>query len=182
MTDDIDETSVSSTFRRDAIVISLSIITIGVIGFYDIYEDWAEGVSLGHLYFESLINVLELVAGAYLFLRIVRSKSRTIQEIRAEFQEARKSATDYKNQVDKFREGITGAIGEQFKVWKLTPAEEEICLLLLKGFSLQEIAELRQTSERTIRQQASNMYKKTGISGRAQLSAFFLEDMLVMKE
>ena len=51
--------------------------------------------------------------------------------------------------------------------------------MLLKGFSHKEIAALRETSERTIREQARAVYRKAGLSGRASLSAFFLEDLLL---
>jgi DNA-binding NarL/FixJ family response regulator len=50
--------------------------------------------------------------------------------------------------------------------------------LLLKGLSHKEIANLRSTSEATIRQQAASIYQKSSLSGRAALSAFFLEDLL----
>jgi DNA-binding NarL/FixJ family response regulator len=52
-------------------------------------------------------------------------------------------------------------------------------LLLLKGFSHREIAELRETSERTVREQARALYRKASLKGRASLSAYFLEDLLV---
>ena len=38
---------------------------------------------------------------------------------------------------------------------------------------------MRQTSERTIREQARALYRKSGLSGRAELSAYFLEDLLL---
>ena len=44
--------------------------------------------------------------------------------------------------------------------------------------SLKEIAAVRVTSERTIRTQARSIYAKAGLSGRAALSAYFLEDLL----
>lgn len=53
-----------------------------------------------------------------------------------------------------------------------------MALLLLKGLSLKEIAAVRATSERTIRAQAAALYTKAGVTGRAALSAFFLEDLL----
>jgi DNA-binding NarL/FixJ family response regulator len=53
-----------------------------------------------------------------------------------------------------------------------------VALLLLKGLSLKEIAAVRATSERTIRAQARSVYSKAGLTGRASLSAFFLEDLL----
>ena len=74
--------------------------------------------------------------------------------------------------------GLGEAIEGQFDAWELTPAEREIALLLLKGLSLREVATVRSTSERTVRQQARSVYRKAGLSGRAALSAYFLEDLL----
>ena len=51
-------------------------------------------------------------------------------------------------------------------------------LLLLKGLSTREVAAVRSTSERTVREQARSVYVKAGLTGRAALSAFFLEDLL----
>ena len=58
-------------------------------------------------------------------------------------------------------------------------AERETALLLLKGYGHKEIAELLGKSERTVRQQSIAVYRKSGLAGRAQLSAFFLEDLLL---
>jgi DNA-binding NarL/FixJ family response regulator len=52
-------------------------------------------------------------------------------------------------------------------------------LLQLKGLRHKAIAELRQTSERTVRQQALAVYRKSGLGGRTDLAAFFLEDLLL---
>ena len=57
-------------------------------------------------------------------------------------------------------------------------AEREIGLLLLKGLSLKEVADVRGTSERTVRQQAQQLYRKGGLAGRTELAAYFLEDLL----
>lgn len=70
----------------------------------------------------------------------------------------------------------TGKIESDFKDWNLSDAEIAVGWLILKGFSFQEIADNRQTSERTVRQQAQAIYNKAGLSGRSELSAFFLED------
>jgi DNA-binding NarL/FixJ family response regulator len=75
--------------------------------------------------------------------------------------------------------GLGAAIQEQFEAWQLTAAEAEIGLLLLKGLSLKEIAAVRETGERTVREQARAIYRKAGLSGRSELSAFFLEDLLL---
>jgi DNA-binding NarL/FixJ family response regulator len=69
------------------------------------------------------------------------------------------------------------AIETQLKAWKLSEAEIDIAGLMLKGASLKEIALARDTSEATIRQQAQSIYRKSGLSGRAELSAYFLESL-----
>ncbi len=74
--------------------------------------------------------------------------------------------------------GLGEAIDAQFTRWNLTDAEREVALLLLKGLSLKEVAAVRAATERTIRAQAQAIYAKAGVSGRASLSAFFLEDLL----
>lgn len=74
------------------------------------------------------------------------------------------------------------AIADQFKAWSLTTAEIDIAGLMLKGASLKEIALARDTSEATIRQQAQSIYRKSGLSGRVELSAYFLESLFATAE
>ena len=91
---------------------------------------------------------------------------------------ARMQGRQWRDETRALLKGLGEAIDRQFLTWKLTEAEREIGLLLLKGLSLKEIAAVRVTSERTIRAQARSIYAKAGLSGRAALSAFFLEDLL----
>ena len=69
------------------------------------------------------------------------------------------------------------AIADQLRQWGLSPAEADVAGLLLKGCSMKEIALARDTSEATIRQQAQTVYQKSGLSGRAELSAYFLDSL-----
>ncbi|MBI2407862.1 MAG: helix-turn-helix transcriptional regulator [Gemmatimonadetes bacterium] len=78
--------------------------------------------------------------------------------------------------------GLGVAIDQQFSAWKLTPAEREVALLLLKGYGHKQIAGATQRSERTVRQHAVMVYQKSGLAGRAELAAFFLEDLLLPRE
>jgi len=66
----------------------------------------------------------------------------------------------------------------QFDVWSLTKREQEVVISLLKGLSFREVSELRQTREKTVRQQATSVYKKAGVAGRHELAAWFFEDLL----
>jgi DNA-binding NarL/FixJ family response regulator len=55
-----------------------------------------------------------------------------------------------------------------FGASRLTPAESEAALFLLKGFSQKKIGNLTGKSERTVRQHAIVVYRKSGLSGRAE--------------
>ncbi len=52
----------------------------------------------------------------------------------------------------------------------------------MKGLSHKEIAAARDITEATARQQARAVYKKSGLTGRHDLAAFFLEDLLLPRE
>jgi DNA-binding CsgD family transcriptional regulator len=73
------------------------------------------------------------------------------------------------------RDDVVGSIRRQFKAWQLTSAEADVAELMLKGVSLRDIAQCRRTSATTIRQQAQGVYRKSGVGGRAELAAFFLD-------
>jgi len=76
-------------------------------------------------------------------------------------------------------EGLGTALDAQFRAWDLTPTEREIALLLLKGYSHKRIADMTGRKERTVRQHGVVVYQKAGLSGRAELAAFFLEDLIL---
>jgi len=74
--------------------------------------------------------------------------------------------------------GISQHIEQEFAKWQLTTTEKEIALMLLKGLTFKEIAEVRCKSERTVRQQAGAIYAKSSLSNRSDLAAYFLEDFM----
>ena len=76
-------------------------------------------------------------------------------------------------------EGLARSIDRQLDQWQLSVAEKEVAFLLLKGLSLKDIAALRGTAEKTVRAQSAAVYAKSGLAGRTELSAFFLEDLLL---
>jgi DNA-binding NarL/FixJ family response regulator len=66
----------------------------------------------------------------------------------------------------------------QFADWSLSPSECEVALLLIKGLSMKEISLAREVKEKTIRQQATGIYAKSGYAGRHELVAHFIEDLM----
>lgn len=103
-------------------------------------------------------------------------------QILKDLEVARKEGKHWRDQARSHLQGLGVAIKTQFSEWRLTTAECEVALLLLKGMSSNEIAIIRSTSERTAREQARSIYAKAGLNGRAALSAYFLEDLLVPAE
>ncbi len=85
----------------------------------------------------------------------------------------------WRNEAHEALQGLGAAIEKQCDRWALTDAERAVAMLLLKGLSMKEIADARGTAERTTRQQALAVYRKAGLAGRAELAAFFLEDLLL---
>lgn len=73
-------------------------------------------------------------------------------------------------------------VDEKFAHWALTKAESDVAWLVIKGFSTKETAELRGTSEGTIKSQCNAIYRKVGVSGRAQLLSVMVEDLLLDQE
>jgi DNA-binding NarL/FixJ family response regulator len=128
-----------------------------------------------------LVNVVPLVllSGVPVLLTyrtflVYKNQQTLIRDLDA----ARIQGWQWRDETRALLKGLGEAIDRQFLAWKLTEAERGVGLLILKGLSLKEIAAVRVTSERTIRAQARSIYAKAGLSGRAALSAFFLEDVL----
>jgi DNA-binding CsgD family transcriptional regulator len=74
--------------------------------------------------------------------------------------------------------GFAEVLETAFAGWGLTPAEREVALLAIKGFSIAEIAVLRGAREGTVRAQCAAVYRKAGVSGRAQLLSHFIDDLV----
>ena len=69
-------------------------------------------------------------------------------------------------------------MAEHFEKWGLTPAEKDVALFSLKGMKVNEIAELRGTSQGTVKAQTNAIYRKAGVSGRPQLLSIFIDDLI----
>lgn len=74
---------------------------------------------------------------------------------------------------------FTKVVDEKFERWQLTNAEKAVAWLIVKGFSTRETASLRGTSEGTIKAQCNAIYRKVGVTGRAQLIAHLVDDLLI---
>jgi DNA-binding CsgD family transcriptional regulator len=171
----VDTTDVG---RRAAAGAALLFVAIAILIALDIASDYRTGTDIGHLVTEGGVMVLAL-AGALALWRQLLAVRRHAQQLTVDLEAARRQAERFREEAREALRGLGEAIDRQFLRWALTPAEREVGLLLLKGLSHKEIAAARSTSETTIRQQALAVYRKSGLRNRSELSAFFLEDLLL---
>ena len=148
-----------------------------LIGF-DLVDDWQGGSTALHLAGEGVVLLLAAGGVVHLWARF-QAERKSAQGLRQRVVEVSAAAEEWRRGTEALLAGLGRAIGTQFSAWKLSEAEAEVALLLLKGLSLREVAAVRETSERTVRQQSLAVYRKAGVAGRAELSAFFLEDLLL---
>ncbi|MFQ5538000.1 MAG: LuxR family transcriptional regulator [Gemmatimonadota bacterium] len=151
------------------------IITAGLA--VDLVLDRATTVWSFHVLFEVTLAAFSLTAAAYLGLGWYRS-SRQIQALRGDVEHSRRERDAWRARTRTLQAGMAAAAEEQFRAWALTPAERETALLLLRGYSHKRIAALTGRSDRTVRQHAVAVYRKAGLGGRSELSAFFLDGLL----
>lgn len=140
--------------------------------------DLQAGEGLRHVLLELLFALFTLVGLVALVWDMYREKGQRLR-LERDLQDAHGDAARWRSEAQGLLEGLGQAIDRQFQRWNLSPAERDVGILLLKGLSHKEAAEARHTSERTVRQQAREIYRKSGVGGRAELSAWFLEDLLL---
>lgn len=140
----------------------------------DILSDVQQGSNTTHILQELLIVV---VAGALLarllveerrHLRINQELTRTVTQL-----EIQASAT-----LTEAKQSLAREIDQQFLEWQLTESERSVAWLLLKGYNSKEIAALRDSSDKTVRNQLSTVYKKSGLRDKHVFIAWFLDDLL----
>ena len=129
----------------------------------DATSDLLRGETAFHTFVEAAIAIC-LVAGSLFGMRELRRSHALISSQERSLAVASGALVD--------------VIETQFDTWALTPAEREVGMLALKGFDLAEIASLRGAAQGTVRAQMTAIYAKSGLSGRAQFAAFFVEDLL----
>jgi len=160
-------------FKEILFIALLLVIVLGNL--FDFVTDYRNGSPALHLLEEAAVIVVSFALMSWLLLD-VRRRQHELERLRLELDErptARPSTAAAAT-----RRRLGGLIQGQFRDWELTDSEQEVGLLLLKGLSFKEIAALRQTHEKTVRAQASAIYRKAGVSGRHAFAAWFIEDFL----
>lgn len=170
--------------RRVELAAAIALGLVALLAGLDLLDDARAGVTLRHALVEGAIVALGAAGATLLGREVLRQRRRarvaesTAAELTRDVAVARADAERWQREVGDLVRGLSEAIDRQLAGWGLTAAEQDIARLLLKGLSHKEIAAVRTASEATVRQQAASVYRKAGLAGRAELSAFFLEDLL----
>ena len=143
----------------------------------DLLADLSHGADTEHVIKEAVVVGISVAGIAWLLIGLHRQKLE-ILSLQQELEEAHNTQALPGEYVVEARRKLGHVVSQQFSEWGLTGSEKEVGWLLLKGLSLKEIALVRQTREKTVRQQASAIYRKSGVSGRHAFSAWFIEDIL----
>ena len=73
---------------------------------------------------------------------------------------------------------LASVIEDYYHQWGLTAAERDVAGFTIKGYSIAEIAVLRDSAPGTVKTHLNAIYRKGGVAGRAQLVSLLVEDLL----
>lgn len=165
--------------ERPLLALLAAVLVIAIAGgAIDLYFDAPDTWWSVHVFYEVALIAVEVAASVVLWRGWRRSRHMLV-ETRHVLETHDVEHAMWRASAEAALNGFARAIDERFSRWALTPTEREIALRLLKGHSHKQIAFETGRSERTVRQHAVAIYQKSGLGGRAELSAFFLDDLLL---
>jgi DNA-binding CsgD family transcriptional regulator len=163
---------------RFRIGLSALLIAIATWGLVDIVLDRPQDWLSVHVLVEVSFVLLTLGSVLYMWLGWMHAR-RSLGQAQSRLAANEMERDRWRFRATRLLRGLGAEIDAQFERWSLTPAERQVAMLLLKGLGHKEAANLLDRSERTVRQHAVSVYRKSGLAGRAELAAFFLEDLLL---
>ena len=133
----------------------------------DAVQDYREEGGLGsldwHLAFETLATLSLLIAIAVegrILARLLHKKARLERSLHHASAE------------------VEAVIRAQFEEWRLSPAETDIAMFLVKGLGTQEIADMRGSAEGTIKAHFNAIFRKAGVHSRTELLSVLIDRLL----
>ena len=160
------------------LLLAVALLVIIVGGTVDLVLDAPDRLLSAHVIYEVSMIVIALGITVALWRAWWLAEHSLVESQRA-LEERQAERDGWRARAQAALDGLGRAVDEQFRSWDMTPTEREIALLLLKGHSHKSIARATGRSERTVRQHAVAVYQKSALHGRAELAAFFLEDLML---
>ena len=159
------ETSRKTIQRR---LLALSALAVAILFFlYDLIVDIVIDDEFGTTHF-----IIELIVFLGVTMALLLG-ARDLGRLRArlDVEEKRNRAVS---------QGLADSIGELMDEWRMTSSEKDVAWLIIKGYRFAEIAEARGVKENTTRLQATAIYSKAGVSGRAEFVAEIIQSLLLL--
>ncbi|MBA4502837.1 helix-turn-helix transcriptional regulator [Marinobacterium marinum] len=152
-------------------------ILIIVTSISDVFFDIKQGASHLHVLLECLIGILALAMLLALFIN-TRMQARHNTELRHELTDVMDRSAKASLKLAVAKRTFGEEIWKQFADWAFTDSEAEVAFFTLKGFNAKEIAGLRNASEKTVRNQLTSVYRKSGTTGKPDFIAWFMEGLI----
>ncbi len=162
-------------------LLGLAVFAFALLFVISLYEAYRDGKSVDAM--EVVLQLADNTLWVILMYAVIHTinEMRYIRDERAslqrELERSRLDGEKWRREAQSYIEGLGAAIRRQLANWELTEGEADVALLMLKGLSHREIAQARKTGEGTVRQQAQSIYAKSKLRNRAELAAYFLDDI-----
>lgn len=164
--------SANSILNRGLLFVAFVSLVV-ILSVFDLIGEFNDGESFAEMLDDIAMFLLGAAILCFMCVDYFRQK-RSLSELKNQLESVRGKLDQNGRHIgDQYR----AVIQKQFDAWQLTPAEQEIAMTLIKGLSFKEVAQIRQTQEKTARQHAANVYRKAGLSGRHELAGWFFEDL-----
>ena len=160
------------------VVVPGILLLVAIGGAIDLALDRPERWLSAHVIVELVLMITSLTFSIILWRGWRRAQSR-LARTEASLERSVAERDTWRKSAESALTSFSSAVEQQLTAWGLTPAEREVALLLLKGHGHKQIAARTGRSERTVRQHAVSVYEKSGLGGRAELAAFFLEGLIL---
>ncbi|GAB1343913.1 hypothetical protein MASR1M101_30400 [Gemmatimonas sp.] len=183
-TENLDDNSDALTGAWPPVLVGFLLVVV-VGGITDIVLDRPASWFSLHIAVEVGMVLVSLTFAIFIFRRwrrtqlALRSAQASLVATARALAERQAERDAWRAHAEQALAGFGAAIDTQFSAWQLTRAEREVALQLLKGLGHKQVAAELGRSERTVRQQAVDVYRKAGVQGRSELAAFFLADIVL---
>ena len=167
----------TTQFRLPRVLFSVFVLFVFGMSTFEIVSEFSAGETVEEMADDLLRFVFSAVLLAILVSEHIAQR-RELADLRDQLSKARGQLAKIDSQAAGIASQYRAVMQKQFDAWQLSKSEQDVVIGMLKGLSFREIAELRGTREKTVRQQASTVYRKAGVGSRNELTAWFFEDML----
>ncbi len=148
-------------------ILALAALAIAILFFaYDIVADWLYEDEYGTFHFLVELVVFVGVSMALIF------GLRDLRRLRV-----RLNREEHRNRL--FSTALAESIDEQLDEWRMTRSEKDVAWFIIKGYRFAEIARIRGVKESTARLQATSLYAKADVNGRAEFVAEIIQPLLM---